>query len=181
MKPKTFITIAIASLAAPLAAQTAAAKPAAASAELLAQLDDAAGKLQQLTTAIPQDKFTWRPGTGVRSVSEVYQHVLGTNAEILAAAAGKPTTGMSEDGDVAQTDHAQIATQLKSSFGQIHALLAASSDADLNKPITMYGRQTTLRDAFLEAVVHAHEHLGQLIAYARVNGIVPPWSMPQNR
>jgi uncharacterized damage-inducible protein DinB len=179
MKSTTLITIAIASLAAPLAAQNAA-KPGA-SAELLAQLDDAAGKLQQLTTAIPQDKFTWRPGTGVRSVSEVYQHVIGTNNEIIASVSGKPTTGISEDGDVAMTDRAQIATQLKNSFGPIRALLQASSDADLGKPITMYGRQTTLRDAFLEAVVHAHEHLGQLIAYARVNGIVPPWSMPQNR
>jgi uncharacterized damage-inducible protein DinB len=65
---------------------------------------------------------------------------------------------------------------LRRSFDHVRTAVRAMSDADLDKPTTMFGQRTTYRNVLLTTVAHAHEHLGQLIAYARCNGVVPPWS-----
>jgi uncharacterized damage-inducible protein DinB len=172
---------ALVTLAAPVAAaQTPSAAPAPAPAgirgDVLAQLDDAAGKLQQLAQAIPQDKFTWRPGAGVRSVSEVLMHVGGGNYYILTFAGIKHAEG-AMGGEKSVTDKAQVLEQLRRSFDFARAAIRAMPDADLDKPTTMFGQSTTYRNVILTTATHAHEHLGQLIAYARMNSVVPPWSM----
>ena len=154
-------------------AQTAAA-PTGVRAELLAQLDDAAGKLQQLAEAIPQDKYSWRPGTGVRSVGEVLMHVTGANYYIPTFAGVKAPADAPQGEDV--TDRAQAIQQMRRSFDHVRTVIRSMSDADLDKPATMFGQQTTNRNVLLTTVTHAHEHLGQLIAYARSNGVTPPWS-----
>ena len=145
--------------------------------DMIAQIDDAAGKIQQLAEAIPQDKYSWRPGAGVRSVSEAFMHVVGGNYYLMTFAGVTAPAGTSEDMDKI-TDRAQVVDNLKRSFAHARAAIAAASDADLDKPTEMFGRKTTYRNVYLTEVAHAHEHLGQLIAYARMNGITPPWSMP---
>lgn len=157
------------------AAATPAPAPAGLRGDVLAQLDDAAGKLQQLAQAIPQDKFTWRPGAGVRSVSEVLMHVAGGNYYVLSFAGVKAPSGQPAEASV--TDKAQVVEQLRRSFDHARAAIRAMTDADLDKPTTMFGQRTTYRGVILTTATHAHEHLGQLIAYARVNGVTPPWSM----
>jgi uncharacterized damage-inducible protein DinB len=149
--------------------------------ELIAQFDDAATKLVQLAEAIPQDKYTWRPGVGVRSVSEVLMHVTGGNYYVLSFAGVKAPAGTPEGGETTVTDRGQVLAHLKQSCDFVRATIRAASDADLQKAATMFGRPTTNRNVFLTVVTHAHEHLGQLIAYARTNGVVPPWSMPAAR
>jgi uncharacterized damage-inducible protein DinB len=161
---------------APVVAQTAAA-PAASKgirAEMLAQLDDAAGKLQQLAEAIPQDKLAWRPGPGVRSVGEVLMHVTGANYYLPTFAGVKAPADAPQGENVA--DRATAVQQMRRSFDHARAVIRNMSDADLDKPTTMFGQQTTYRGVALLTVTHAHEHLGQLIAYARSNGVTPPWS-----
>jgi uncharacterized damage-inducible protein DinB len=160
-------------VAAAQATQTAAA-PTGIRAELLAQLDDAAGKLQQLAEAIPQDKYSWRPGTGVRSAGEVLGHVTGANYYLLTFAAVKAPADAPQSETV--TDRAQAIQQMRRSFDHVRNVMRNFSDADLDKPTTMFGQQTTYRGVLLLTVTHAHEHLGQLIAYARSNGVTPPWS-----
>jgi len=145
--------------------------------DMIAQLDDAATKIQQLAEAIPQDKYSWRPGPGVRSVSESFMHVAGGNFFLLKFAGVTAPAGTSENMD-AITDRAQVLDNLKRSFAHVRAAIGAASDADLDKPTEMFGQKTTYRNVYLTEVAHAHEHLGQLIAYARMNGITPPWSMP---
>lgn len=163
-------------LAAPAVAQApAAAAPAGLRGDLLAQLDDAASKLEQLGGAIPQDKMAWRPGTGVRSVSEVLNHVTGGNYYLVTFAGTKVPAGVPQ-GEGAITDRAQAIEQMRRSFEHVRTAIRGMTDADLEKPATMFGRQTTYRGVLLVTVTHAHEHLGQLIAYARANGVVPPWS-----
>ncbi len=159
----------------------AAAAPTGVRADLIAQLDEAAGKLVQLAEAIPQDKFTWRPGAGVRSVSEVFMHVVGSNYFILGFAGAKGPAGMTEEGETAITDRAQVVARLKQSCDFARATIRAARDADLDKATTMFGQPTTVRNVYFTVVTHVHEHLGQLIAYARTNGVVPPWSMPAAR
>jgi uncharacterized damage-inducible protein DinB len=157
------------------------AAPAGLRGDMIAQFDDAATKLVQLAEAMPQDKLSWRPGTGVRSVSEVLMHVVGGNYYIPTFAGVKPPAGATDAGEASVTDRAQVIARLKQSCDHVRAALRAVSDADLDKPATMFGRPTTTRNVYLTVVTHAHEHLGQMIAYARTNGVVPPWSMPATR
>ncbi|HEY6060897.1 MAG TPA: DinB family protein [Gemmatimonadales bacterium] len=150
--------------AAPLRAQQA---PAGVRGEILAQFDEAADKLVQLAEAIPQDKFTWRPGAGVRSVSEVFLHVAGSNHYMLTAVGVPAATQGENDLERSTTDKAQIIAQLKAANASVRAAIQAMRDADLDK---------ATRGVCLLLQSHVHEHLGQMIAYARTNGIVPPWS-----
>ena len=144
-------------------------------ADMLRQLDDAAGKLEQLAGAIPEDKLSWRPAQGVRSVGEVVMHVTGGNY-FLPTFAGVKAPADAPQGENA-ANRAQAIAAMKRSFDHVRAAIRGLSDADLDKPATMFGQQTTYRNVYLTTVTHAHEHLGQLIAYARSNGVTPPWSM----
>lgn len=176
MKHLTLTALALVLVGALPHAVSAQAAPSGLRGDMIAQLDDAAGKIQQLAEAIPQDKYSWRPGAGVRSVSEAFMHVAGGNYYLLTFAGVTAPAGTSENMD-AITDRAQVLDQLKRSFAHARAAIAAASDADLDKATEMFGRKTTYRNVFLTEVTHAHEHLGQLIGYARMNGITPPWSM----
>jgi uncharacterized damage-inducible protein DinB len=144
-------------------------------AELLRQLDDAQQKLVALAEAIPQEKYSWRPGEGVRSVSEVYMHVAGANYLIPRAVGVNPPAGLEKDLEKI-TDKAKVVDALKQSFAHVRLALLGTSDADLDKPAKLFGNNTTVRNVFLTLTTHAHEHLGQSIAYARMNDITPPWT-----
>lgn len=144
-------------------------------AELLHQLDEAGNKLIALAEALPQEKYSWRPGEGVRSVSEVYMHVAAANFNIPRAAGINPPAGLESDLEKI-TDKAKVVDILKRSFDHVRQALSSMSDADLDKTAKLFGNNTTVRDVFLLVVTHAHEHLGQSIAYARMNNIVPPWT-----
>lgn len=144
--------------------------------EMVAQFDDAASKILQLAEAMPQEKYGWRPGAGVRSVSEVYMHVVGANYLLPTFFGVKSPVEMKPDMETAVTDKAQVLSALRESAEHVRKAIRGLSAADLDKPVTMFGQQTTYRGAVLLAVVHAHEHLGQSIAYARTNSVVPPWS-----
>jgi uncharacterized damage-inducible protein DinB len=159
--------------AAPLRAQQA---PAGVRGEILAQFDEAAGKLVQLAEAIPQDKFTWRPGAGVRSVSEVFLHVAGSHHYMLTAVGVPAATQGENDLERSTTDKAQVIAQLKAANASVRAAIQAMPDADLDKATKLFGMDMTYRGVCLLLQSHVHEHLGQMIAYARTNGIVPPWS-----
>ena len=153
-------------------------QPAGIRGEILAQFNEAADKLVQLAEAIPQAKYTWRPEKGVRSVSEVLLHVAGSDEYQLAAVGVKTAAGGENDLEHSTTDKAQTIAILKQSNDRVRAALMAMSDADLDKPTKQFGVDMTYRGAILLLETHAHEHLGQLIAYARMNGVVPPWSLP---
>lgn len=163
----------LAGAAAPAAAQTA---PAGVRGDLIAQLDVAADRLEQLAQAIPQEKYSWRPGEGVRSVSEVLMHVAGGNLLFPTFAGVKPALQIDRGMQTSVTEKAEVTDMLNRSFDELRTAIRNLADSDLDKPATMFGRQTTYRNVYVNAVVHAHEHLGQMIAYARTNGVVPPWS-----
>ena len=144
-------------------------------AELLRQLDDAQQKLVALAEAIPQEKYSWRPGEGVRSVSEVYMHVASANYFIPQAVGVNPPSGLEKDLEKI-TQKARVVDTLKQSFAHLRQALLTVSDTDLDKSAKLFGNNTSVRNVFLTLVTHAHEHLGQAIAYARMNNITPPWT-----
>jgi hypothetical protein len=74
------------------------------------------------------------------------------------------------------TDKTRVLEELRRSFEYLRDSIIGTSDSDLDKPIRMFGNDSTERAAFMMALNHLHEHLGQSVAYARMNGVVPPWS-----
>lgn len=145
-------------------------------AELVGQLDDAVNKLVQLAEAVPQDKYSWRPGEGVRSVSEVLMHVSIANYYLLTMAGVESPIQLSRDMETSVTDRAEVIAALQRSAEHVRTHLRNAQAADMEQPAEMFGQDTTRRNVYITTVMHTHEHLGQLIAYARSNGVVPPWS-----
>lgn len=146
--------------------------------EVIAQLADAEQKLVALAEAMPAEKYGWRPAPGVRSVSEVFVHMVGANYQIpaMAGVSRKPDVALSRDMESTVTDKAQVIDMLKKSFAFAKQGVMDLSDAQMDKPVDLFGTPSTGRGVLLLTTTHAHEHLGQAIAYARMNGIVPPWS-----
>ena len=142
-------------------------------AEVMVQED----KFVRLAEAIPADKYTWRPGEGVRSVAEVFLHVAGANYALYKNVGTTPPAGIElKDFDKSTTDKAKIVATLKDSFAHAKKAIAAVPDADLDKSMDWFGGKITERGFLLFTVRHAAEHLGQSISYARMNGVVPPWT-----
>jgi uncharacterized damage-inducible protein DinB len=144
-------------------------------AEFLRDLDDVQHKIVSLATAMPAAKYGWRPGPGVRSVSEVYMHIAGSNYYLASFVGAKPPA-YSDNGLETITDKQHVLDELRKSFDFIRAAALNTRDADLDKIVKTPGGETSTRGALLTALNHLHEHLGQSIAYARINGVVPPWS-----
>jgi uncharacterized damage-inducible protein DinB len=148
----------------------------------LTQLNDTEKKFLDLAQAIPAEKYSWRPGDGVRSISEVLVHVAGADVMLGARFLGTkmPEGIVTRTSEKDMTDKAKIIETMKKSFAFLSDTAAKMSDADLQKPVKLFGGQETNGDGALMFISnHMHEHLGQLIAYARTNGVVPPWSQKQ--
>jgi uncharacterized damage-inducible protein DinB len=145
--------------------------------QALLDLDGMHKKFVDLATAVPAEKYSWRPAEGVRSIGEVFLHVAGANYFIPNMMGTPLPAGIQmKDYDKSLTDKAQIIDALNRSFASAHAAIEAMSNADFNKPLPKLGPDANYGDVIYILVTHAHEHLGQSIAYARVNGIVPPWT-----
>jgi uncharacterized damage-inducible protein DinB len=144
--------------------------------EAIVELKAAQDELVSLAQAMPQEKYTWRPEEGVRSVSEVYLHVAAGNFGLTAIAGAPPYPGFKFQGfEKSTTDKTKIIDVLNQSFDYAEKSIANMSEADMSKPLNFQGFNSVGAVVF-HIVAHAHEHLGQSIAYARMNGVVPPWT-----
>jgi hypothetical protein len=54
--------------------------------------------------------------------------------------------------------------------------MSGVSEEKVGETIEAFGRKMTARSLWITTATHLHEHLGQLIAYARSNNVTPPWS-----
>ncbi len=147
--------------------------------DFLTQLDGVEKKLVDLANAEPAEKFSWRPEEGVRSISEVYVHVSGANYFFLSLAGIKQPEGLSRDMEKTVTQKADVVAAIKKGFDFARDAVSKMSDEDLSKPVKMFGQETTVQGLLFVMANHMHEHLGQAIAYARMNGVVPPWTAEQ--
>ena len=145
-------------------------------AEFLQLLDEVEEKLVSLAEAVPAEKYSWRPAEGVRSISEVYMHIAGGNYLLPSFIGIDPPSGITRDMEKTVTDKPKVIEAMKQSFDHVRQATLRTSDADLEKKTNLFGREATYREVFLIQSNHCHEHLGQSIAYARMNGVVPPWS-----
>src|SRR5436309_7678571 len=171
-----------ASIAAPARAQETISKEGAAAvkASFIADLDTLRGKFVGLAEAFPQDKYTWRPMEGVRSVSEVLMLAAFEGYSFIPGSfGGKPAdVGSREEAAKLRTlsDKAQVIDHLTKGFAHAKKELEALDPATLTGKRKIMGRDMSFADGVLGIGGDLHEHLGQLIAYARTNHIVPPWS-----
>lgn len=146
-------------------------------AEFLGEVSYFEQRFTRLAEAIPADKYSWRPGEGVRSIGEVYAHVAAGNY-FYAKLLGTPfPAGVDPKAVSALTDKLKIVQALKDSYAHLRGAVASIKDSDLESSVKLPGgRESTVRGAFMYIAGHTGEHLGQSIAYARQNGIVPPWT-----
>ena len=152
-------------------------------AEFLKDFGDLETKYVRLAEQMPADKYGWRPAEGVRSVGEVFLHMSGANFS-LTRRIGTPSPGSfnPQGYEKSTTDKAAIVEQLKQSFAHMRSAALKAADGDADKTMPWFGGSTITQRAFLVFVLrHGAEHLGQSIAYARVNGIVPPWTEDAQR
>lgn len=144
--------------------------------EFQGQFDASARKLVALAEAMPEDTYDWRPMEGVASVVEVYMHIARYNYmypdQNLGMGAPVAYAGFEDE----ITDKDEAMEILAASMDHVRSVLDGMSDEDLEAPTRLYGRDVGKWAVLLQLVTHMNEHLGQSIAYARMNGVVPPWS-----
>jgi hypothetical protein len=169
---------------APLRAQTAVSDSAEFAAWRQVQKEDIDGlrkKFMALAKAVPADKLTWRPMEGTRSLREVFAHI-AAEGNTETAMFGRPLPAGSladfdaEEARLAKLPDDQLIAVMDRALQSLSATLGGLSRATINTPIRYYGQSTLPRAATTYTLNDLHEHLGQLVAYARMNSIVPPWS-----
>jgi hypothetical protein len=172
--------LATAALSTPARAQEVISKEAAAvlKASFIADLDVMKGKFVGLAEAFPPDKYSWRPMEGVRSVAEVFALAASEGYAFVPTAFGGKAGASREELQAlrSQTDKAKLIDALNKGFAHAKAELEALDPAQMTGRRAVMGQQRSAVDAALMIGGDLHEHLGQMIAYARMNKIVPPWS-----
>src|SRR6202166_107070 len=133
-------------------------------------------QLIALAEATPAEKFAWRPSPGVRSTSEVYMHIAEANFYLLSVTGPKMPSDMKEGMEKTVTAKADVISWLKRSLDAVKHARLAVTPKDLQRKVHIADRDATVDGMYLRIIVHANEHMGQLVAYARMTGVVPPWS-----
>lgn len=146
----------------------------------LQDLKDSEEKLTSLAEAIPVDKYTWRPAEGVRSVSEVFMHVANANYFYPTFWGVQPPAAVKDQNlERSVTEKAKVVQTLKDSFAHLEKAVEGVSDEQMARSFNYFGKQMSMSALLFHVANHEHEHLGQSIAYARMNGVMPPWSAPR--
>jgi len=133
-------------------------------------------QLIALAEATPAEKYAWRPAPGVRSTSEVYMHLALANFYLLSVTGPRMPADLNEKMEKTVTSKAEVIDWLKRSLDAVKTARAATTPKDLERRVKIADRTATVDGMYLRIIVHANEHMGQLIAYARMTGVVPPWS-----
>jgi hypothetical protein len=153
--------------------------------DLLKDIGEVETKVVGLANAMPEGAYAWRPSAGVRSTGEVLAHIASDNYFLPAAMGIAPPAETGINGKDFKTAVAfekrtmtrtEIIAELTKSFAFLKASMNGMPDAQLNAPLNLFGQKTTNRGLWITTATHLHEHLGQLIAYARSNKVTPPWS-----
>ena len=182
LRAGAFVALAVTLAPRPIAAQTPAEHAAELRKSYLGQLEDLQGKFLQLAEAFPADKYAWRPAPGVRSVGEVFMHVA---SEYYAwsprsfGATPSPVVTMTREGlqqFEANATKENVLKHLKEGYTYGRQAVEGVDPATLVGTRKFFGADATTADIALGMSGDLHEHLGQLIAYARMNGVKPPWA-----
>ena len=153
-------------------------------ADVLRDIDQVQAKLLQLAKAMPETTYGWRAGEA-RTTSEVFQHVAADNYFLpTAVGASAPAMTGIKTGDyktvqayeTRKASRDEVIAEMEKSFAHLKQALSGITPAQLSESINMFGQSFTKQQFLILTATHLHEHLGQMIAYARANNIKPPWS-----
>jgi uncharacterized damage-inducible protein DinB len=147
-------------------------------ADLVGNVSYASGQLMTLAKAVPADKYAWRPAAGVRSYAEVLLHVAGANyllPQMLGMELPKDAPDLAKI-ETTATDKDSVLVILEKSIAFAKTTFETFPAEKLDNQVDFFGNKMSSRAVLLILQGHIHEHLGQSIAYARMNGIAPPWS-----
>jgi uncharacterized damage-inducible protein DinB len=141
------------------------------------ELKHVTSQLMELAEATPTDKFAWRPSPGVRSTGEVFMHIAIANLYYVSVV-GKQTmpTEVKPGFEKSVTAKADVISWLKRSLDAARDARAKETPKDLERRVEFFKRSTTADAVYLRLIIHCNEHMGQLVAYARMTGVTPPWS-----
>jgi uncharacterized damage-inducible protein DinB len=140
------------------------------------ELKHVTSQLIALAEATPAEKFSWRPAAGVRSTSEVYMHIAIANFWLLSVTGPKMPADLKPEMEETVTSKADVINWLKRSLEAVKQALASLKPGDLQRKVHVVDRDATVDGMYLRIIIHNNEHMGELIAYARMSGVVPPWS-----
>jgi len=151
-------------------------------AQALLDLQAVNKKCVDLAEALPAEKLTWRPSPDTRSFAEVLLHVAGERYGFLSMLGATPPEGFKAGGfDKSTIERDRIVEALNQSWDFTSKTINGMSNADFAKLLPKLGPQANEGDVIYLLVADAHEHLGQLVAYSRQNGIVPPWTLERQK
>ena len=150
--------------------------------EFLSDLDSLHSKFTRLAEAFPADKYSWRPAPGVRSVGEVFMHVASEYyywTPVVFGAAPSPVVEGNKAGFEKfekMSSKPEVLKYLKEGFAYGRQAVAGLDDSKITGLHKIFGHDSHVIQMSFDMTDDLHEHLGQLIAYARMNGVKPPWS-----
>ncbi len=149
--------------------------------QTVADLEQMRDKFLSLAEAFPEDTWDWAPMEGVRSVRDVMVLIVTEGHVFPAMWGANPPTGAAsgfgaETARVAAMSKADVIAEMERAFDYMIESCRNMTAADLVADASWFGQATNGTGIVGHAVVDMHEHLGQSIAYARMNQIVPPWS-----
>jgi len=149
--------------------------------EYLGQNGFIVGRLADLLGAMSPDQMNWTPAEGVRTCGQIYLHVAEANHMLAGFMTGAEMEGEQGALEKSTTDKDEIAKTLNDSFTAVNEAAGNLTEEDLNKMVqTPFGMEMSMRNFMISLLNHSHEHLGQGIAYARMNGVTPPWSKKED-
>ncbi|HEY2019121.1 MAG TPA: DinB family protein [Bryobacteraceae bacterium] len=162
--------------------------------EFLWELEIAERQLIRMADAVPAAKYDWRPDEKTRSVSEILVHVAAGNFMLLNVVGipvpsdlyiDLPASGLDRFLAIIRVNDALeksvhdkdavLALLKRSLLAVAESVSQPGCEAELDRRVRFFGELSTVRRVYLRLLVHLHEHMGQMIAYLRVNGIAPPW------
>ena len=143
-----------------------------------AEFEASARKVVALAEAMPAETYSWQPMEGVATVASAYMHIARYNYQLPHLNMGvDPPEGVEyatfED---AFTTKDEVLEVLRASMDHVRTVVDGMSDDDMSAMVNLYGRDVAKWGVLFRLVAHMNEHLGQQIAYARSNRVVPPWS-----
>ncbi len=146
--------------------------------EFLDHFERSSRKVMSLADAVPQELYSWSPGEGVMPIVQVYMHIARYNFMYLEDNLGIPAPpGVDVPNLEEITEKDRVTELLRQSVEHVRTRVSHMSDEHLTKMTTLYGRRVAGWAVLFQLIAHMNEHVGQSVSYARMNDIVPPWSM----
>lgn len=177
LRTLALVLLAVAAHASAAHAQTQAATPPGFRDEFILQFRNSTIKLVELAEAMPADRYAWSPGEGVMPVGQVYAHIARYNYYYPQTGLGIAVPeGVDLENMEKTADKAQVVEMLKRSVEHVTTHVRQLPESQLSQTTKLYGRDVPQWAVLFQLLAHMNEHLGQSIAYARSNGVVPPWS-----